>query len=112
MAKDMLGNLGYEVEIATTGIRAIELFAQAKAAGTPFNLVILDLTLPGGIGGIEVLRQMQAIDPGVNAIVSSGYSGDVAVAEYTKHGFKASLSKPYLLKEMSAAVKRAMAGRS
>jgi DNA-binding NarL/FixJ family response regulator len=66
-------------------------------SGKPFDIVILDLTIRGGMGGKETLEQLRIIHPGVKAIVSSGYSSDNIVAEYEKYGFKARLNKPYKL---------------
>ncbi len=72
------------------------------ASGKPFDIVILDLTIRGGMGGRDTIQRLRAIDPGVSAIVSSGYSDDAIVAEYEKYGFKARLTKPYRLDDLRA----------
>jgi len=91
----LLGELGHEVEVAAHGEAALAAYKEAAAAGRPFDLVILDLTVRGGMGGAETVQRLREIDPGVKAIVSSGYSEDAIIADYQKHGFKAFLKKPY-----------------
>lgn len=71
------------------------------AEGNPFAAVILDLTVPSGIGGKEALAHLREIDPQVKAIVSSGYASDPVIANYREYGFSAVLSKPYQLEELS-----------
>jgi CheY-like chemotaxis protein len=102
----MLDYLGYEVEFARDGGEAIEGFRRAHQEGTPFDLVILDLSVPGGIGGTEVLTRMREIDPRIKAIVSSGYSEDPAMADFRKFGFDAVFPKPYSLKNFAAILKK------
>jgi CheY-like chemotaxis protein len=67
------------------------------SAGRTYDLVILDLTIRGGMGGAEAMQKLLEIDPAVKAVVSSGYSDDVSVAEYREYGFRAVLKKPYVL---------------
>ena len=74
MVKHMLNRLGYEVELATDGAEAIALYKEAKASKERFDAVILDLTIPGGMGGIEAIGKLREIDPEIKAIVSSGYA--------------------------------------
>ena len=69
--------------------------------GGSFDAVILDLTVPGGIGGTQTLANLSKIDPDVKAIVSSGYYGDSIMSDYAAHGFKAVLPKPYDIKRLS-----------
>ena len=80
MVREVLGRilsrLGYEVDFASDGSQAIEKFVQAKETDQPFAAVILDLTVPGGMGGKEAMEKLLKIDPQVKAIVSSGYSDD------------------------------------
>ena len=95
MAELMLNSMGYEVTLAPDGSSAVTQFNQALLAGAPHNAVILDLTIPGGIGGKEVVKILGRLDPNLKAIVSSGYSNDPVVANFQEHGFVASLSKPY-----------------
>ena len=103
--RDMVGNmlnyLGYKVEFACDGDEAIELYKKAKEAGHPFDAVILDLTIPGGIGGKEVIQDLLEIDPDVKAIVSSGYSNDPIMSKWRKYGFRGAVAKPYEVKELS-----------
>lgn len=95
-----LGNIGYEVVTAADGAEAIKLFKEAREAGKPFDVVIMDLTVPGGMGGKEALKGMVEIDPGVKAIVSSGYSNDPIMASYREFGFSNSIAKPYKIVEL------------
>lgn len=108
VASEMLNVLGYEAEFAVEGKEAVELFAAARAEGRPFDLVILDLTVPGGMGGKETMQKLIEIDPKVRAIVSSGYSKDMILSEYKKFGFSGVIAKPYRVSEFSAAVKNAL----
>ena len=91
----MLNSMGYEVTLAPDGSSAVTQFNQALLAGAPHDAVILDLTIPGGIGGKEVVKILGRLDPNLKAIVSSGYSNDPVVANFQEHGFVASFSKPY-----------------
>jgi PAS domain S-box-containing protein len=106
LAAEMLTLLGYEVVLAKDGKEAIDLYIAAKDSASPFRAVIMDLTVPGGMGGKETIRRLQALDPGVRAIVSSGYSNDPVMAEYEKHGFMGVVVKPFGVKEVSEALKR------
>ncbi len=76
------------------------MYQAAKESGKPFDVVILDLTIRGGMGGVDTVQKLREIDPDVKAVVSSGYSDDDAVSEYQKHGFRAFLKKPYDLEEL------------
>jgi len=93
----LLTALGHAPDAVEDGAIAVERYARAKERGEPYDFVILDLTVPGGVGGLEALARLRAIDPDVRAVVSSGYSDDAAVAEYRAHGFRAVLRKPYTL---------------
>ena len=112
VADGILSRLGYEVECASNGAHAVEVYAQAKEKGRPFDVVIMDLTVPGGMGGKETLKKLREIDPGVTAIVSSGYSNDPIMAEYGKYGFRGVVCKPYTIKELSDAVQRVIKPKS
>ena len=107
IAAAMLQVLGYEVESAADGAAAIALYEQARAQGRPFSAVIMDITIPGGMGGKEAIRELLAIDPGVRALVSSGYSNDPVMADFAEHGFCAVIPKPYRLADLAAALKAA-----
>ncbi len=97
----MLSRLGYEVDFASDGSQAIEKFVTAKETNQPFDAVILDLTVPGGMGGKEAIQDLLKINPKVKAIVSSGYSEDPIMAEFQKYGFSEVIAKPYRVSEMS-----------
>ncbi|MBI5103316.1 MAG: PAS domain S-box protein [Nitrospirae bacterium] len=92
---ELIQSLGHKVELAEHGTAAIEKYRQAQSDGDPFDIVILDLTIRGGMGGDEAVRELRAIDPAVKAVVSSGYSDDAIVSSYPDHGFDAFLKKPY-----------------
>jgi DNA-binding NtrC family response regulator len=83
------------------GSEAIDKFIKAREKGRPFKAVIMDLTIPGGMGGVEINQKLREIDTDVKTIVSSGYSNDPAMSEYTKYGFKGVIAKPYKIYEMS-----------
>jgi len=91
----MLGSMGHEVTLASDGETAVEEYKNAFAAREPFDIIILDLTIPGGMGGKDVVKILKQIDSDVKAIVSSGYADDPVVANYKEYGFIATLSKPY-----------------
>jgi two-component system, cell cycle sensor histidine kinase and response regulator CckA len=95
----MVVYLGYEVDLARDGQEAINIFTEAQRSGQPFDAVILDLTVPGGMGGKETMENMLKIDPQVKAIASSGYSDDPVMAEFYKYGFSAIIPKPYRVME-------------
>jgi two-component system cell cycle sensor histidine kinase/response regulator CckA len=97
---DVLMRLGYTVEFADDGLRAIDLYQKAGKAGTPFDAVIMDLTIPGGMGGDEALEKLLAIDPKARVIASSGYLNDPVMAEYKKYGFSGVVPKPYRIHDL------------
>jgi PAS domain S-box-containing protein len=106
VGSEMLTELGYEVTIARDGASAVALFAEARGAGKPFARVVLDLTIPGGMGGKEAIGLIRELDPTVWAIVSSGYSNDPVMAEFLGYGFNAVVSKPYKVDELGQALQR------
>jgi two-component system cell cycle sensor histidine kinase/response regulator CckA len=97
----MLSRVGYEVAFAKDGTEAIALYAKAKNSGEPFKAVILDLTVPGGMGGKNTMEQLLEIDPGVKGIVSSGYNADPVMTDCRHYGFRAAIAKPYRFAELS-----------
>ncbi|MBI5042431.1 MAG: response regulator [Nitrospirae bacterium] len=100
LVTNTLTHCGYNVESASNGEEAIELYKKAKKSGHAFDAVILDITVPGGMGGKETIKKLMEIDPDVKAIVSSGYSNDAVMAEFWKHGFKGVVTKPYKVEEL------------
>ncbi|MFC1513114.1 PAS domain S-box protein [Thermodesulfobacteriota bacterium] len=104
IACEMLHHLGCETEVAGDGREAIDLYRKALMAGKPFEAVLMDLTIRGGMGGKETIERLIAIDPTVKAVVSSGYANDPIMAEFRKYGFCAVAPKPYNLKELRSAL--------
>ena len=104
VARELILALGHEVDLVENGEAAIEQYRAAMVSGTPFDVVILDLTIRWGMGGRDTIQQLREIDPGVRAIVSSGYPDDAVVADYKKYGFNARLTKPYELEELRDAL--------
>ncbi|HUH79611.1 MAG TPA: response regulator [Methanoregula sp.] len=97
---EVLKFLGYEVMFARDGDTAIELYKREKSNGSPFDIVILDLSVPEGMGGKETIMRLRALDPGVKAVVSSGYSNDPVVQDFADYGFAGRLTKPYKINDM------------
>jgi CheY-like chemotaxis protein len=104
----VLSRLGYRVAYAQDGQQALDMYREAMASGTKFDLVIMDLTVPGGKGGKETMQELLGIDPLVKAIVSSGYSNDPVMADFRQHGFSGVVIKPYRLRELSEEVLRVL----
>jgi PAS domain S-box-containing protein len=104
----LLGYLGYELTFARDGDEAIEQFIQAREAGQEFDAVILDLTVPGGMGGKAAIEKLLRIDPQVKAIVSSGYSDDPIMANFLEYGFSGVIAKPYRVAELSKVLHRVL----
>ena len=97
----LLESLGYQTLPAGHGAEAIEIYQQAMETEQPVDLVILDLTIPGGMGGQDAVREILAFDPDAKVIVSSGYSNDPVLADFQDHGFKGVVAKPYKVEELS-----------
>ncbi len=104
VALRMLASLGYSSVGAAHGEEAVDLYASALRDGHPFDAVILDLTIVGGVGGKETLSRLLSIDPSVKVIVSSGYSNDPILADHRRYGAFGVLPKPYRLQELKKAL--------
>ena len=104
ISEEMLTNLGYDVTQSTDGGDALSQYKEAMNTGNNIDLVIMDLTIPSGIGGKEAIKLIQKIDPDVKVLVSSGYSNDPVMANYTDYGFLGAVKKPYSQDELAAAV--------
>ena len=104
LASNMLKRMGYDVTTAKDGEEAIRRYRQAFESGLKIDAVILDLTVPGAMGGKEAIKKLLEIDPEVNAIVSSGYSNDPVLSDYARYGFRQAVSKPYRIQDLSNAL--------
>lgn len=105
MANSLLKRLGFEVTSVIDGREVVRAYAEAIESGGRFDLVIMDLTVPGGIGGREAMAELHKIDPSVKGIVSSGYSSDPVMANYRAHGFHGMVAKPYRLTDLAKAIR-------
>ena len=101
---EMLKFLGYEVVVANNGEETIDLYRKGQEGGTPFHAVILDITVPGGMGAQETLPKLVALDSDVNAIISSGYSTSPMILDYRSFGYISAIVKPYGFKELREAL--------
>lgn len=101
VAKAMITTLRHEVECAEHGEEALMKYVEARQQGAPFDIVLLDLTIRGGMGGADTIKKLLEIDPQVKAVVSSGYADDIVIADYRSYGFCATLGKPYTMKALS-----------
>jgi PAS domain S-box-containing protein len=107
----MLRHLGYDAVGTRDGDEAVARYREAREAGNPFDLVILDLTVPGGTGGKETLRELRRIDPAVRAVASSGYADDPALTAEGGGGFAAALPKPYTLGRLGEVLREVLDAR-
>jgi len=100
VASQTLRGIGWDVVTAPDGKQAVELFRKSWGSNEPFDVVILDLTVPGGMGGVEAVAEMLRIDAKVKAAATSGYSDDPVMAEPAAYGFSARLPKPFLMEDL------------
>ena len=110
VAGAILNEVGYDVSYARDGEEAVALYRQRRESGRRFDAVIMDLTVPGGMGGKEAITRLLALDPQAKAIVSSGYSGDQIMSNYRQFGFAGVVGKPYKPEELSQEVHRVVNG--
>lgn len=97
----ILTELGYRVDCVSEGSRAVEMYRQGMESSNPYDAVILDLTIPDGMGGTETIQELLKIDPDVKAIVSSGYSNASIMSDYSNYGFSGVMTKPYSIDQVS-----------
>ena len=95
LARQMLKRLGYQAKTVRNGLEAIDAVMEQKRTGKPFDMVILDLTIKGGMGGKQTVQELLKIDPDIKTIVSSGYFNDPVVSRFEEYGFMGSIIKPY-----------------
>ncbi len=105
-AGQALTRIGYEVEFAEDGAQGILRFREALREGRPFHAVIMDLTIPGGMGGREAAAEILRIDPDARIIVSSGYANDPVMSNYRDYGFCSVIVKPYRIEELGEVLAR------
>ncbi len=110
MIRELVGNMldsfGYEAVYARDGEEAVKLYLESKETGETIEAIIMDLTIPGGMGGKEAVQEIHKIDPEAKVIVASGYSNDPILAEYSDYGFRAAIIKPFKLQEFRDIVSR------
>jgi PAS domain S-box-containing protein len=105
VANQMLSKMGCKVSVAKDGNEAIEIYREAQQSNEPFDAVIMDLTVPGGMGGKEAIQKLKELDPNIKTFVSSGYSNDPIMSNFRDFGFEGVLKKPYRIQDMSEALR-------
>jgi PAS domain S-box-containing protein len=108
---EILKRLGYEVEFAAEGVEMLERYIEAKREARSFDAVVMDLTIPGGLGGKEAITRLLEVDPDAVAVVSSGYFNDPVMADFARYGFRGVIAKPYKVKELSKVIYDAIKGK-
>ncbi len=111
LAASLLEALGYEVHVAGDGAEALAVYRQARESGFPFDVVVADLTVPGGMGGREMVEKLLKLGPAAKVIVSSGYAHDPILVNYRQYGFQGVLAKPYRVGDMQEALSRLLSSR-
>ena len=106
----MLRHLGFEVHFAADGAGAVEQYLAALSSPKPFEVVIMDLTIPGGMGGVETISELSKKDPGIRAIVTSGYTNEIN--DFEQYGFKGAIAKPFNISELSGLLDKIISGRN
>ncbi|MBD3316628.1 MAG: response regulator [Chitinivibrionales bacterium] len=108
MARELLKRLGCAVAVARRGEDALEAYRSALSSGEPFDVVILDLTIAGGMGGIETIQKLRKLDGTIRAVVSSGYAEDPAMEKPEEYGFMGVVKKPYRIRDLKSVLGRVM----
>ena len=101
----MLEILGHRVEVCENGADAISFYKKQMSCGKPFDIVIMDLTIPGGLGGEEVIKYLREIDPEIKAIVSTGYSNNPVISNFSDYGFSGRLTKPFKISTLKREIR-------
>lgn len=110
LASAMLIQLGHQPVLAKNGSQALDIYKKSKETNDPIDLVILDLVVDNGMGGKDAIALLVEFDPNVKAIVSSGYSNDPVMSNYTEYGFIAAVAKPHGINELNHALKNLFIG--
>ena len=108
VAQQMLEQLGHEVVLVKDGQEALDSYHKYMSEGKKFDLVIMDLTIPGGMGGKEAVKQIHMLDKDALVMVASGYSNDPVMASYQNYGFCGAINKPFMFRELAVAVQEAL----
>ncbi len=101
---DMLIHMGYEVEFSTDGVEACRKYTESMEKNDKFDLIIMDLTIPGGMGGKKAVKKILKIDPEAKVVVSSGYSNDPVMGDYKSYGFSGVVVKPFQMEELKSVI--------
>jgi CheY-like chemotaxis protein len=109
-AEEMLKRLGYDAECVQDGKEGLGLYLRAKESGRPFGAVIMDLTIPGGMGGREAIKRLKEEDPAARVIVSSGYSADPVLQGFSEYGFSGAVAKPYGMDDLAEVIHSVLCG--
>jgi len=108
IAEAMLIHLGYESELAADGEEAVGLYRAALPTGTEADLIIMDLAIPGGMGGEVAVKEILALNPEAKVLVSSGYTDDPIMVDYTAYGFCGAIAKPYQIQEFYTTIQEVL----
>ena len=107
LTSELLGTLGFQVTAVPDGAAAVKTYECARQSGEDFHAVILDATIRGGMGGVATIEHLRKVDPGVTAIICSGYSNESALSEFMNYGFRGALPKPFTRHELANVLQRA-----
>jgi PAS domain S-box-containing protein len=108
LLQEILSDFGFHVVCVSDGTEAVTTYQRAQEAGQPFAVVILDHTIPGGMGGMETFAHLHTLDPQVTALLSSGYANDPVMTAFTQYGFSGVITKPYTVQKLQEALQRVL----